>query len=379
MATQPTTSGSKDFAITRTDIIRAALRKCGVLDAQDPLDPAEEADAAFALNLLIKEWSANGIDIFVRQQVTLVLDPDKSVYYLGRVSNDNALYPTTDDLVLLGGVSASKIANQQWVNGNTSIDVTKGVNTNNDPVWISATSRSSGIDAVDDFAVYHNFQNAVVALRTDAGKWITARCTGISSDTDWENVTLTEPMNGETGDVASVGNLVRFAEGRQTASAFGGQFGLWQRPMRILQVHRRDPYSGNDVPVTLIGENEYMRLNRKHQQGATTNVWYQPFDDYGKLHVWPTGDSTFSDLVMQCQFHLSDMDKASDNPQFPIEWGNALIFNLAHDLAPEYGVSREERQDLFTIGQGKLKQALDFNVENANVILTIDQRESGAP
>jgi hypothetical protein len=209
-------------------------------------------------------------------------------------------------------------------------------------------------------------------MRTSAGSWYYGRATRINNvqpSDEWETISFSD-ANSVTSSVP-IGSEVRFAEGRKVADSLGGQFGLWSRPMRILQVSRRDPYNNIDVPVDLIGENEYVRLSRKHMEGATTCVWYQPFTDYGKLHVWPTGNSSYTDLVMQCQFHASDMDASTDNPDFPIEWGNALIFNLAHDLATEYGISREERIDLYTIGQGKLKQALDFNVENANVILTM--------
>jgi hypothetical protein len=368
---------SKDFTLTRTEIIGAALRKLGAFDHGEAIPWEEENDAAFALNVLLKEWTARGIDIFVRQQITLVLDPLKSVYYLGRNTDGSQRYPNQDDLVMLGNSSASHLT-QNWTYGQTTINTTKGKG----PVWVTAATDLDWLQSTR-FAVYGGFTNAMVAWRPDAGssrRWCWSRCTAVNQSgevDDEEAITFTVgDVGGESGDTASIGNDVRFAEGRVVADAFGGETGLWRRPVDILYAHRRDPHNGFDVPVNLIGEKEYQRLSRKHQTGPTTNVWYKPMDEYGELYVWPTGDDNYTDLVMQCRFHVDDMDTVSDNPAFPIEWANAIIFCLAHDLAPEYGVDQRKRIEMYTIGQGKLETLLDHSQENANVVFTIDNQRA---
>lgn len=358
------TSGSKNFSVTRSEIIAAALRKCGSYDQGEAVPADEEAAAAFALNLLVKEWSTFGIDIFVRQQVTVLLSENRPIYYLG-----NEAQTSHDDLILLGQHSTSALTSA-YVGLNASISTTEGAG----PIWITGKTEGS-VTSDSGVIVHQGFKEALCAIQLDTGKWVRARCTSVEDKVGAESVSFVN-SSGQVGDTAAIGNTVRFAEGRKTSS---DQHGLAARPERILYAHRRDPVSGNDVPVSLIGENEFQSLNLKSLEGPTYNIWYKPLSEYGELHVWPTGgNTTYTELVLQCQFYADDMDSVSNNPQFPIEWANALIFNLAHDMAPEYGVDRQTRADMFIIGQRKLQEQLDNNIENANVVFSLDQRMQGA-
>jgi len=69
-------SGSKSYSITRADIIEGALRKLGTYDQGEPVDGNETSAANTSLNLMVKEWVARGIDIWLREEVTLFLQPD---------------------------------------------------------------------------------------------------------------------------------------------------------------------------------------------------------------------------------------------------------------------------------------------------------------
>jgi hypothetical protein len=56
-------SASKDYSITRAKIIEAALRKVGVYDQGEAVSGSEISAAAEALNMMVKEWVARGIDV----------------------------------------------------------------------------------------------------------------------------------------------------------------------------------------------------------------------------------------------------------------------------------------------------------------------------
>ena len=75
-------SGSKNYAITRSDIIAAALRKLGVFDQGEAIDGNETSAANVALNLMVKSWVAEGADIFLRTESTLFLQPNQKSYAL---------------------------------------------------------------------------------------------------------------------------------------------------------------------------------------------------------------------------------------------------------------------------------------------------------
>jgi hypothetical protein len=86
-------SGSKDFTVTRDDIIETALKKIGSYDAGEAISAAEKADASTALNLIIKEWAVEGITMPVRTKNILILNKGKQRYRLGNIGTT----ATTDD------------------------------------------------------------------------------------------------------------------------------------------------------------------------------------------------------------------------------------------------------------------------------------------
>ena len=336
------TSGSKDFSVTRSQIIQAAIRKCGQADQGEPISAAEEQDAAFALNVLVKEWSARGIDIWLRDEITLFLQPEKESYQLGP-SGDNVT--ASHKIGTLDG---------EEVLGSTSIAFT-------------TVERNYGQTAATPAAV-----NDIIGIKTDAGSihWATVTgITAISTSLGQEDVTsgATATIDSGLHLSASEGNAVYV----YTTKA--------DMPVRLVNVMRRNA-DGTDVPVEMIGEQEYRSLTRKQQEGPTTQVWFKQGLNSAELFVWPTGGNNggYDRLVMQAIFHPDDFDAVSNEPEFPIEWANALIFHLAHDLAPEYGVDRQTRADLYAIAERKLREQLDFDVENASVVLSMDQRSQGA-
>lgn len=298
-------SGSKNFAVTRTDVINAAMRKTGFYDAGDPPSADESADAVLALNVMIKEWSAKGIDVPWRETVTLFLQPDTQSYQIGP-SGDHAtaLYRETT-------LSADAAASATTI----SLLSTSGM-TNADYIGIKLDSGS-----------IHWTTIASVAGTTIAS--------GLAS-------------------AASSGNAVY----SYTTKAI--------RPQRIIYAYRRSD-SNQDTPVDLIGDVAYRGLSNKGAAGVVNQCFYQPTMVNGTLFVWPVGPGV-DKLILICQPLVDDFDAASNNPQFPIEWANAIIWNLAVELAPEYALSLKERMLLKAEAKEKLETVLDYDVENASVI-----------
>jgi hypothetical protein len=332
------TSGSKDFSITRSELIAAALRKCGVYDHGEPIPAEEEQDAAFALNVLVKEWSARGIDIWLRQELTVFINGGgQQSYEIGHGS----IAATPEDHATISEPIVSKLTADAPTTGgvvNISVEDTTGMGG-------SVNTGALGIKLDDN----------------------TLHWTSITSVVDSTTLTI---LDGPT-TAASSGKAVYNYRYNQDAGLAVEE----PKPQKFLYAMRRNN-DGLDVPVDIIGEKEYQALSLKSQEGQTTQVWYKPGRTTGELHVWPTGGNNggFDRLVIQAQFHPDDMDAVSNEPEFPIEWANALIFHLAHDLCPEYGVDRQTRADLYAIAERKLNEQLDYDVENASVRFTLDQR-----
>ncbi len=144
------------------------------------------------------------------------------------------------------------------------------------------------------------------------------------------------------------------------------------RPQKIVSAYRRDK-NDIDTEITMIGETEYRRQSNKGSEGPPVEAWYQPTLTTGTLYVWPVdGGASWDKIVMSAQYLPDDFDAAADNPQFPIEWGNALTWLLAAELASELGVGERTQSRIWNIAEHKKQTVLDYDQENADVIFALD-------
>ena len=65
------TSGSVDFSITRDNIITEALQLVGVIGEGDTPNTNQKTDCARSLNMMIKFWMAEGMNLFVNQEIVI--------------------------------------------------------------------------------------------------------------------------------------------------------------------------------------------------------------------------------------------------------------------------------------------------------------------
>lgn len=306
-------SGSKNYAITRSDIISAALRKVGVYDQGESVAGDETVGASIALNLMVKEWVARGVDIWLRDEITLFLQPNQQSYALG-TANATASYVETT-------LSAAEAT------GQTVLSVTS----------------STGMTAAD-----------IVGIKMDDDTIHWSTIATVDSPTQ---ITIDDA----TDDDAASGNKVY----AYTTTA--------KRPTKIVYAYRRDT-SNFDTEVSMIGEIDYRQQSNKSSDGPPVEAWYQPTLSTGTLYVWPVdGGSTVDKLVLIAQYYPDDFDAAGDNPEFPIEWGNTLIWNLAAEIASEYGIDEREQGRLWRIAEHKLSELLDWDVENASVEFALER------
>ena len=305
-------SGSKDYSITRANIVNAALRKIGAYDQGETASGDEAASAGTALNLMVKEWVARGIDIWLRDEITLFLQPNTKSYSLG-TANATASYNETT--------------------------LTSAITTSTTVIPVAS---SSGMAASD---------NIGIKIDDDTIHWDTI----VSVDSSTQ-VTITTGVDGAA------------ASGKKVY-AYTTNAG---RPQKIVYAYRRDK---NDIDneVRIIGEAEYMQQSNKSAIGAPVEIWYQPTLTTGTLYVWPTdGGADWDRIIMSCQFLPDDFDTVSNNPEFPIEWGNVLVWGLAAELASEYGISERQQGRLWQIAEFKLNELMAYDTENASVIFAMD-------
>lgn len=230
-------SGSYDFTLTRDELIKAAFRLIGVGHRGESVPADEMNDAAQALNIMLKAWQADGLQLWKRSEASITLSAGTSTYTLG-----------------------------------------------------------------------------------------------------------------PTGSI------------------------VMQRPLRILEAVRRDS-SGIDVPLNKLSKNEYYNLSNKSSQGTPVSYHYDPQLDNGKLVLWqvPTAADA-AEYTVEIVYHLpfEDVDAATDNFDYPVEWLEAVKFGLALRLAPEYGVDMPAQYRLQKQFDDIYEKALSWDVENTSIYFQPD-------
>jgi hypothetical protein len=158
---------------------------------------------------------------------------------------------------------------------------------------------------------------------------------------------------------------------------------ITDRPLKVIQGFYRNlqttPYI--DTPVMVVSKQEYNILGSKYSTGTANTIFYDVKKLNGLLYVYLTPDAnaqTNIQLHIVVQLPLDDLGSALDVPDFPNEWMNCLVWNLADQLALEYGVPMNSRQE---IGQraGAYKALLsDWDVESSSTFFSPDFRSTGS-
>ena len=100
------------------------------------------------------------------------------------------------------------------------------------------------------------------------------------------------------------------------------------RPVQI-----RGAYTSDNI-VEVVDEAKYRWLVVANHAGPVEYLWYQPQYPLGYLYPWPLDSST---LYVQTLKELTDPTLITSTIAFPTEYDDAIKWNLAVRLAPEYG------------------------------------------
>jgi hypothetical protein len=79
-------------------------------------------------------------------------------------------------------------------------------------------------------------------------------------------------------------------------------------------------------------------------------------------------------VIIYYQRPYEDFDTSIDEPDFPQEWFDALAYGLACRLAPEYGISLQDRKQLWQEMTIIKQEALNFGLETGSLFFGIDLR-----
>jgi hypothetical protein len=128
----------------------------------------------------------------------------------------------------------------------------------------------------------------------------------------------------------------------------GGTFNT-VRPASIRGAYVRDAY-GFDNPLDIIDEAKYRDLHLKSIVAVTGYLWYNPTYPLGTIYLYPLDGST---IYLHSLKPLTDPTIITSSIAFPPEYDEAIKFNLALRLCPEYG--KEPSQMVLAFASGSMK------------------------
>lgn len=146
-------------------------------------------------------------------------------------------------------------------------------------------------------------------------------------------------------------------------------------PVKVTQVILRDNISGSTIPMSVKSHYDFNLLSGASSAGVPITYWYEPLNQTGVLHVWPSPDNyTIANrsFVMTYQRPFQDMVGPNDTLDFPQWWHEAIIYGLASRLAPEFGVPLQDRTTLKQEAKEFLDEALSFGTEEGSLFLQPD-------
>lgn len=321
------------YSVTRDQIISGALRKLQVLDLGATPDADTLTNASQSLNIMVKAWQSQGIKLWTIQEYVIPLVASQNSYKLGYTTTKSGtctITQATPGVVTYVG------------NGLTVGTVVVFTTTGALPTGLTAGSSYYVVSTptADTFTVSSTLAGSPIAT-SSAGSGV-------------HTCTITTPVTVDQ---------------------------VTEKPLKVIQAWLRNmsvtPYI--DRPVILLSRQEYNILGSKFATGQINSVWYNPMTTYGEVHTYLTPDATTATdymLYLVGQKPLGDILLATDVPDFPSEWMQALVWGLADELAIEYGCHVNQRQEIGMKAERYRNDLQDWDVETTSTFFQVDQRMS---
>lgn len=335
------TSGVVTFRTNRDQIIEGALRLCSAYDPENTSGPTagQITNAAQALNLMVSTWKAIGLQLWERRNAVIFPQASQGIFVLGSPgpAGDHACLSTP-----LGSGFVQTTLSSSAASGDSSIVVTStsGLST----TGITATSIT-------------NAYNIGVQLDDGSVQWTT--------------------VNG-----APVGTTVTLATTLTDSAAAGNYVFCYQtkllRPLRILDAFTQQlsgdatgypTTGGNAIPVRIISKEEYNRFGNKASNGTPIQLAYELQSNTGYLYLYPNFLAANQLLFIEFTKPIDDFVNSTDDYDLPQEWGEALKFNLALRIAPEYEIPKEKYNQIKELAISFYNIVKDYDQEAASVLI----------
>lgn len=279
---------SPDFTYNRDQVIRRALRLVGAIQSGETPGAQENQDCIDALNALVSEWQATGLHLWKESEGVLFLQPGQIKYGLGGSATDQSAITST---IKTSTTTAALTA------GTSAIPL------------VSVTGIANG----DNFGVMLS-----------------------------NNVLFWSTVSSVVGLTVHIANPLPFLV-NAGAKTFDYTTRII-RPLRIIDARRNYIPSGIETPMILMARLDYRELPNKENTGVVTQLFYDPQLSTGFTWVWPAPPDSLSKINFTWMEPIFNFNTAADQPDFPVEWYNCLVWNTAKEIMLEYDVPPQRAQ-----------------------------------
>ena len=302
------TSGEYQLLATRNSILEDAAEVAGILDPEGgQLTKGQYTRIAGYLNNMIKSWQADGMQVWIRKKIGIILESGVVSYTFDVTGAD-----TTPNCF---PVSASSTTFTSGTGVNIVVASTSGMA----HPYIIGIEKTNG--------TYH---------------WST-----IASVTNSTNLVLDSGgTNYKTG-----GRVYFYAEKAP-------------KPLRVYDGYVRNS-QGQDTPVKILTQEEYNRFGVKTNTGLSTQVFYDMQWPHATLYVYPTVNFAGSTLYIEAAYPFQVFKDSQHLPDFPEEWQNALIYGLAEEIGFRYGMDEKRLKEVQTKAKYWRDMALGMSQETS--------------
>lgn len=168
---------------------------------------------------------------------------------------------------------------------------------------------------------------------------------------------------------------ITLVNGQQVYTLGVGQSINIPYPLRIYTADMiQSPTFDTKIMMNQLSFNDFSSLPDV-STGAPVNFVYQPKVNVGLLTVWPIPDASVpagSQIRIEYQSPFEYFVTGIDTPDFPEEWGNALIYQTALLLADEFGVPEGKKSWIEKQADKHLMTALNGGTEEASLYIQRD-------
>jgi hypothetical protein len=144
------------------------------------------------------------------------------------------------------------------------------------------------------------------------------------------------------------------------------------RPMRVLSVRRRQ--NGIDTPLNEFSRQEYFdQPNKTTSPSIPVSFYFDPQAGEGTLYLWPAPSAqTVTDFTIHLTYlrRMDDMTASNNDADFPQEWLEPLVWNLAKRLLTQYPVNDSNQMQMVLSMAAETFDALSgWDNETASIYL----------